>query len=200
MTMALESDEEFLRYMYYHSTTERHLFSRKHVTRLFTMAGLKEGKDFSHLSDFEAVNAEVVQPLVEKIRGSRQGEAKSPVLDPSPPAPEPEASMNVVARLNLKGPQIDFHMYLPVVSGRFHPANFSYPWPLVHGKWDAHEYTAQMDYDEEANIVVMRWSDDARTTFELKKGLMLKKGMQIGLNQQQPAKYFLLTVADLSWL
>lgn len=197
--MALESDEDFLSYVYYHSETERHLFSRDHVVRLFRLAGAEGAVQPAQLSDFVGVNAEMAQPLVAKARERLRGEAKSEMLDSSPSAPESGTSMNV-ARLNMKGPQIDFYMYLPVVSWRFHPANFSYPWPLVHGKWDGREYTAQLDYDEQMNIVVMRWSDDARTFFELKQGLLLKKGMQIGLNQQQPAKYFLLTVADLSWL
>lgn len=196
MTM-LESDDEFLSYMYYHSATERHLFSREHVTRLFNMAGLKEEQHFSHLSDFVAVNAEIVQPLVTKIRERFLGEAQSETLDQSALGAE---TMNAVARLNLKGPQVDFHMYLPVKSGRFDPERFSFPWPLAHGIWDGNSYTAEVDFEEDTNQVLLRWNDAYRTRFDLRLGAMLKKGLPIQLKQEQPAKIFAVVVADLSWL
>lgn len=190
----LESDEEFLSYVYYHSETERHLFSRDHVVRLFKLAGAEDGVQPEKLSDFVGVGAEMAQPLVAKARERLRGKAES-----SEPVSEP-STMTVVGRLHMKGPRIDFYMYLPLVSGRFQPGNFSFPWPLAHGKWDGNEYTAEMDYDERMNIAILKWSDGFRTTFELKIGLMLKKDMIIGLNQEQPAKYFALTVADLDWL
>lgn len=68
--MALETDDEFLDYMYWHSKTERHLFHRDHVRRLLMLSGHENPDEIlAHQGEFLGVGEELALPLVEKARG-----------------------------------------------------------------------------------------------------------------------------------
>lgn len=64
--MALETNEEFLSYVYYHSQTDRHLFHTAHILRLLELAGEKPLRDLGE--GFLGVDFETAKPLVEKAR------------------------------------------------------------------------------------------------------------------------------------
>lgn len=64
--MAEMSDEELLGYAELHCKTERALFHRDHVVRIYGMAGLEVKS--SALPEFVAVHEDAMEPLVAAAR------------------------------------------------------------------------------------------------------------------------------------
>jgi len=109
--------------------------------------------------------------------------------------------MTIVARLTLKGPKIHLFLYLPVTeTNRFHPEEFSYPWPVANGTWDGGEYFAVVDYDEDTFILALKWSDGERTRFELRSGALLKVGLLLRMASTRTSRVYDIAVSELSQL
>lgn len=64
--MALESNEDFLSYVWLHSTTPRALFSREHIIRLCELAGTD--RHIVAFGNWFSFHANEAHPLVEEAR------------------------------------------------------------------------------------------------------------------------------------
>lgn len=64
--MSLDTDEGLLGYVWLHSRTERALFHRDHVLRLFKLAKVKPPDD---LPAWVPMHEDVADPLIKRARG-----------------------------------------------------------------------------------------------------------------------------------